>query len=500
MDLRTSEGRKALGKRIQSAVAEAGHGSLTQFATELGCSRALIYQYVNGNVLVQLDRLQAVSELTGKPLGWFFAQDAGAAAAQAAEVERRLSECEARREELQGALALERGARLQESEQHSASRVGLLRELCLAHQRAGDSGGVLEVGPRWLALAQEAGNERACMDARLQMGHAWFQSGQLDQAKAALGQALEAARRLGEARAEQSIRQELVRCLQVCGRIDEARAHALELAALDAWWPRWSARLTLAALAEQTGDLDEAERLLGEAEAVIDEPDAPDERRPVAQAYLGSNRVNTEVARGRYSLALRLNEGFRLLAEQAGLPDQMREAALNEAICLIRTHHSERAEAILLRLREWSDGAGDQRMSALAAVFLSERARDYGDLSEAKRLARAAMEAAGEASSGHALAEAELALGEVYLEEGSPEDARYYLDRCASRAERLQLHKLRLTAQLALAQAALLEGDGDACEKLTSVATEAADTGYEDLHAAAVEIMSAGDDTGEVKQ
>jgi len=499
MNLRTPEGREALGKRIQSAVAKTGHGSLTEFARELGCSRALIYQYVNGDVLVQLDRLQAIGELTGKPLEWFFATDTGAAAAEVAELERRLSECETRREELQGALSLERGARLKESEQHRTSALALLRELCLAHQRAGSSSDVLEVGPRWLALAQEADNERACMDARLQMGHAWFQSGQLDQAKTALGQALEAARRLGEARAEQSIRQELVRCLQVCGRIDEARAHALELAALDAWWPRWSARLTLAALAEQTGDLEEAERLLEEAEAVINEPDAPDERRPVARAYLESNRVNIAVARGRYSLALRLNEGFRLLAEQAGLPDQMREAALNEAICLIRTHRPERAEAILLRLREWSDGAGDQRMAALVAVFLSERARDYGDLSEAKRLARAAMEAAGEASSGHALAEAELALGEVYLDERAPEDATYYLDRCKSRAERLQLHKLGLSARLALAWAALQEDD-DAREMLASVAREAADAGYEDLHAAAVEIMSAGDDTGEAKQ
>ena len=82
MDLREERGRVELGRRIQSAIAQAGYASLPSFAEALGCSRALIYQYVSGNVLVQLDRLCAIAELTDKPLNWFLAEDPNGAPAE----------------------------------------------------------------------------------------------------------------------------------------------------------------------------------------------------------------------------------------------------------------------------------------------------------------------------------------------------------------------------------------------------------------------------------
>ena len=84
MDLRTSEGRQELGRRIQSAIMAAGFESLPEFAKKLGWSRALIYQYVNGQVLVQLDRLQQIAEHTEKKLEWFLVADPKATSAEAA--------------------------------------------------------------------------------------------------------------------------------------------------------------------------------------------------------------------------------------------------------------------------------------------------------------------------------------------------------------------------------------------------------------------------------
>ena len=75
MDLTTAAGRQELGKRIQAAVSEAGYPSLPEFAKSLHCSRALIYQYAKGDVLVQLDKLQQIARLCDKPVTWFLAEE-----------------------------------------------------------------------------------------------------------------------------------------------------------------------------------------------------------------------------------------------------------------------------------------------------------------------------------------------------------------------------------------------------------------------------------------
>ena len=70
IDFTTREGRRAQGRLIQQAAEEAGL-SLETLAREIGCSRALIYQYVSGATLAQPDRIQQIAERTGKPLLYF---------------------------------------------------------------------------------------------------------------------------------------------------------------------------------------------------------------------------------------------------------------------------------------------------------------------------------------------------------------------------------------------------------------------------------------------
>lgn len=482
MDLTDPQGRQQLGRRIQSAIAGAGYDSLPVFAEELGCSRALIYQYVNGHVLAQLDRLQLIADLTGRPLEWFFSTDPSATTAEVRELRERLSAAEARASEFERALAGERKARMEQTEHCRRLLMEATRDLCLAWRRAGDPASMLATAPRWLALAQECGDERSALDAQLQMAYAWFHTGDLDQAKRALAEVLEKAQALGDARAEQAARQELTRVLQATGQLDEAREQARRVAASNRWWPRWSGLLSLAAIEEHVGNLDEAEAQLRAAEQVAEEGEAPTEQRTAARAYIQSNRVNITLARGRYDEALRQSESLRLLAAQANLPDQMREAVLNSAICYLRLGRLDEAAEQLERLLDWAAMSGDRRAGSLARVFDSERCRRGGDLSGARKLAFDAIEEATEARNGHILGEAELALGQAYLTEGRLDDARYHLGRCLKRAGRLQLRKLEVAARLALACVGSAEESRDAAARLADVATTASELGYEDLH------------------
>ncbi len=482
MDFREPSGRQALGRRIQSAIAGAGYASLAAFAEALGCSRALIYQYANGEVLAQLDRLQAIAELTDHPLEWFLVEDPAASGAEVTQLRDELAEASQRAADLQAALLREQGARLRERDRCRSRVQEGLRELCRALRRAGDARALDEAAQRLHEVAEDAGDETGALAARLHMSHAAFELGEWERAREAAAEALRLAQAAGNASAEDSARQELLRALQASGRLDEAREQAEQLAAVDRWWPRWSSLVSLAALDEQAGSLDEAEARLGEAEAVVEQPSAPEDRQPLARAYVQSNRVNIALARGRYEAALAANALFRGLAERAGLPDQLREAALNEAICQVRLGRLDEAARSLGRLQEWAVHASDRRLEALASVFESERLLRAGQATEAKGVARTAVEQANGGRSGIVLVEAEAALGQAYLGEGRPDDARHCLERCLERANRLRYRRLAVTVQLALDRAALAEGDASAAERLRADAETALALGYDDLH------------------
>jgi len=484
MDLSTAHGRKELGRRIQSAIVAAGYDSLPAFAERLGCSRALIYQYVNGEVLAQLDRLQLIGELTGRSLEWFLAEDQEVASVSGAELRRlqdQLATARERVEELEAMLLAERGARLRGEERARASQLELIGEVVGAWRRAGQADRLQDAALRMLELARSAGDEPAMLRAELSAGHATWEIGQLDRAREHLGRALELAERLGDSRARLSVAQELVRVHQALGQPDRAREHAEQVAASDQWWSRWSGLLSLAALDEQTGDLDRAEQRLAAVGEIIAEPDAPAEHVPTALTYLQSNRVNVALARGRYQQALAESEELRDLAGRALLPDQLREAALDLGIAYMRLGDLAAAGAQLARLDEWAQMAGDRRAAALARVFEGERLTRAGELPAAKRTCLQALESAMETGPGHVIAEAELALAGVYLAEGALDDAEHQFRRCADRAGRLALRRLSVAARLGLAAVAGARGDQSAREMLSAVAQEAAEVGYEDL-------------------
>src|SRR5258706_1758074 len=74
MDLSTREGRRDQGLLIQKAI-ERANLSAEELANRVGCSRALIYQYLSGTTLAQPDRLQQIASVTGVPLVYFFGSE-----------------------------------------------------------------------------------------------------------------------------------------------------------------------------------------------------------------------------------------------------------------------------------------------------------------------------------------------------------------------------------------------------------------------------------------
>src|SRR5579871_4509580 len=71
MDLSTKQGRREQGQRIQRAVERAGL-SIEELAGRIGCSRALIYQYLSGSTLAQPDRLQQIAAECSVSLTYFY--------------------------------------------------------------------------------------------------------------------------------------------------------------------------------------------------------------------------------------------------------------------------------------------------------------------------------------------------------------------------------------------------------------------------------------------
>ncbi|HEY3396371.1 MAG TPA: helix-turn-helix transcriptional regulator [Armatimonadota bacterium] len=484
MDLTTLEGRRELGQRIQSAIAESGCRSLPAFAERLGCSRALIYQYVKGEVLVQLDRLQEIAQATDRPLAWFLGVPGETFSGQAAALQAERDLLQARLSGTERDLAAERKRRSSQAEQSRRTLAETLRELCQSRRRGGDSEGLVEAAARWLEVAQELDDQQGVMEANLHLGHAWLNLANYGKAERPLNEALQLAVARRDAPTQYSVRQELIRALQAGGRAREAFAQARALASADLWWPRWGGLVAQAALAEQVGDLDAAEVLLQTASEVVEDSDAPLERKLVARTYLISNQVNVALAHGRYRDALQGCETMRASAAQAGLSDQLREATLNLGIASLRCGEVSVAARHFAQLREWGAFAGDQRLASLAQVFDSERLWRCRDLAGAKAAALTVLDEAVSFGAGQVLGEAELVLGQVYRYEGRTEEARHYLMRCQGRAERLELCRLGVAA--ALERALLDDRRAEAGALLADLANQAAATGYEDLEAEAL--------------
>ncbi len=432
MDLSTRAGRREQGRLIQKAIEHSGL-SVEEASAKIGCSRALLYQYLSGSTLAQSDRLQALAAVTGASLASFYA------AASA---------------ELEG----ESGRSQRVDSDQLAGRLIELESLALAQQGPADWSAAAATNERLIALAHELREAAAEAAAQLRLGKAAIHLGEFGRAVAALDQAVRLFQTFGDNRYELESRQARGNALLAIGRGQEALAEFELVAAGSRWESQWSGAVSLAAVYEQTGDYRLAaewcDRAADLAASALDENSG---RR--AALYVKANRVNLFLACGDLALAEPLVRGCLHEAESLGLSDQHLEARLNLALLYLWQGRLVEALQTLNGVHELAGFLGDSSRAAMARAL---RADAYAALSEWDSAIHEAKEALTWAlGQGERRVElfAQMALTDAYRGAERGAEARYHGGQAVATAGAVGITLYECEARLRLGRACLSSGD-----------------------------------------
>ncbi|MFA0749630.1 MAG: hypothetical protein SLRJCFUN_000033 [Candidatus Fervidibacter sp.] len=459
LDLTTPEGRKRQGELILRAIREAGL-SVEQVAKDIGCSRALLYQYIAGTTLAQPDKLTLIARRTGKPLAYFYGADLQEQPAPESEK----AAWEQARAEWERQQAEERERRLRE-------RLETLLALADAQSAPPNWKAAASTCEQILPLARELGDERAEALALFRLGNLRLLLGDLEGAVTALQQARTLFERLHDAPYAFACRQSIGRALLLMGHPEEAEKEFAQAAQSEHWHNRWEATIALAAVAEWTGDLRRAMSHLDEAEALSHQ--APDERSAqMVRLFVAANRANVYLACGDFGEALKLAKAASQLAEQLGDRDQQLEALLTQSVCLRYLGDWTAAWELAERVRALSQFADEVERVAVADTLLATLAAVVGDFEQAKERAKDALVTALRLRSRQAELWAHKALAETYLRQEQPDDARYHVQAAIGLAEGMRhamevAHAFCLRAWMAWQQGDLSEGQREAAKAFT---------------------------------
>lgn len=463
LDLTTPEGRKRQGELILQAIREAGL-SVEQVAKDIGCSRALLYQYIAGTTLAQPDKLTLIARRTGKPLAYFYGADLQKS--PSVEVERVALEQE--RVEWERQQAEERERRLRE-------RLENLLALAEAQSAPPNWKAAASTCEQILPLARELGDERAEAFALFRLGNLRLLLGDLDGAVTALRQAHHLFERLNERPYAFACRQSIGRALLLMGCPEEAEREFSIAAQSDHWQNRWEATIALAAVAEWMGDLRRAMSYLDDAERLSEQ--APNERAAqTVHLFVAANRGNVYLACGDFSEALKLAKIASELAERLGDRDQQLETLLTQAVCLRHLGNWVMAWELAERVFSLAQFAEEAERLAVADTVLATIASIVGDFDQAKERAKEALVIALRVRSRQAELWAHKALAETYLRQEQPDDARYHVQAALELADGMRhamefAHALCLRAWMAWQRGMLSEARREA-QRAFSLADE----------------------------
>ncbi|MER3500721.1 MAG: hypothetical protein IMHGJWDQ_000023 [Candidatus Fervidibacter sp.] len=425
LDLTTPEGRKKQGELILRAIREAGL-SVEQVAKDIGCSRALLYQYIAGTTLAQPDKLTLIARRTGKPLAYFYGADLAAP-----------EDLQAEREALARARTEWERQQAEERERRLRERLDSLFALAEAQLSPPDWRTAASTYEQVLPIARELGDNWAEAIALFRLGNLRLLMGDLDGALFVLRQAQALFERLGEAPYALACRQSIGRALLLMGHPEEARQQFELVARSGNWHNRWEATVALAAVAEWTGDFKSAMVHLDNAEELS--RDAPAERdAQTVRLFVTANRANVYLACGDFAEAAKLAKEAFNLAEQLGDRDQQLEALLTFAVCqrflgawVLARENASRARMLALF-------AGDHERVIVAETVLAQLSSVAGDFAGAKNWAKGALAEALRSRSRRAELWAHKALAETYLREESADDALYHAQLATELSETMR--------------------------------------------------------------
>jgi len=387
IDFTTREGRHVQGQLIQQASEQAGF-TLDALAREIGCSRALLYQYVSGVTLAQPDRLQQIARRTGKTLAYFYSGIDGAPVT-------------------------------------TGERIATLQTVLAAQAGPPDLPAALSTCEQIISLARQDGNVRAEATARVKHVGLLLQKGEFEHALQSAEQSLPF---LMEHHLTAHLRaMELNRghALLVTGQIDEAEASFRQVMTYGDWESRWQGLVSLAAVTEHRGEYRQALAQLDEALGLQDMAPQPRAARTL-ELYVRGNIANLQYACGEIETASREARRAYDLALELANRDQSLEAMLTLGVCL-------RWQGKLIDSRDLLEQAA--RLARLSAdngretVALAELARtlcDAGRFQESRQKAKEALQQAIALGSRRGELAAQLVLADAGRRTGQLKEARYH--------------------------------------------------------------------------
>ncbi|MBI3944432.1 MAG: tetratricopeptide repeat protein [Armatimonadetes bacterium] len=426
MDLSTKEGRREQGARIQRAAESAGL-SLEELAKEIGCSRALIYQYVAGSTLAQPHRLQQIAARTGKALGYFYAEGEGAED----RIERTQTElAEARRqvqaelERIQSERADVERRRLRDSFQH-------LCDLAQAQEGPVDLKGLISTCERIISLGRELDELRAVAGAHFRIGNARIRLAEHEAARASLERAIDLFHQVGQREDELAARQSLANVLLQLGNPHAAMEQFQMVAAAEDWWNRWKGTLSIGCVHEHLG---EYRRALDQFDAALQIIDSSTDEHSITlgRLYVRSNIANVYIDCGDYAPALEISQSCLDDAEKLGLREQHIEAQINIGVCLLALGRLGECRQRLHRALEIARFVGDAARAAVARAWLCALEAACGQFDRAKELGKDALQTGLQTGSRRAGLYAHQHLGDAYQRSGMHREALYHYHQAQS--------------------------------------------------------------------
>ena len=439
MDLSTRQGRHEQGLRIQRAVERAGL-SIEETAGRIGCSRALIYQYVSGTTLAQPDRLQQIAQICNVPLPYFYADTVSdESPAPASET------------------TLPAPPPPQEVSARLADSLRALQELAEAQENPPDYRALASTCERILSLSAQQGDRPAQARAQRRLGNARLRTADYPRAADALAQAVTLAQEAADTEGESAARQSLGNALLAMGRIREAREQFTRVAngpGLDA---RWQGTLSLGCIHEMQGEYQKAMARFDEAAAILDAAEADgsasEDDIAVGRLYVTTNRRNVYMDGGDFRGAKQLAERGMADAEARGNADQHLEARFDLAWCDFSSGQWQDAYKGWANTLQLARFVGDMGRETLTRAWLGIFLAAAGDFDTATAHGKDALATALSRGDRRGELYAQLALADAYTgATGRDSEARYHTNQALAVTAALRHERGEIECRLRLAR------------------------------------------------
>ena len=479
MDLSTREGRRQQGERMKQAVRDAGL-TLDDLARQIGCSRALVYQYASGASLAQSDRLQQIARVVGKPLHWFFQEDASSpeplSPAVAPDIGAEIEQVRLERDRLSA-------DRVRMEQRRIAEDIARLEALLAAYSSPPNPRRVVDCCHQLYPLLAHDEDPQRLAGMLLQQGNALIQLQEWGAAKEKLEQAGALYRQAEQFVSARDCLQSLGHVNLMLGRNEEALQQFEQVASGDDWANRWQGTLSIGAAHEVLGNYPAAISAFERALEIVEERrDA--ERAEVARLYIEANWANLELDFGDFRSALQRSQRCIRIALRRGIQDQYMEALLTNGVAHLLLGDTLASAHSIQQALDVADLTGDQQHRSLALSYLSLCDTARFRPAEAIAAGKQALARALRCSAVRAEMTAQRALSEAYLLATNALESLYH-------AQQGLVVALNIRVQLPQAQFGILKArahyiDGRNEEAIAEA--EKALTLAVDLHARPVQI------------